>query len=225
MRARRATSSPKQKAKAITSPSAARYQPGLRSRLPQVAGGSGGAWYWLGRSAIIDMATSLDLRRAAALLGEPGVELGLGDDVDGGAHQGVTVATELGADHRVLAELLGGHLDMRGDPRHRVDLHAEGGDPEVVDGVGGLDVELDLAPERDVELVGGDRLAPGPLGIRVGPGELLALDLDLHLTRLVLLDRVQRRVGVGAQRHQHDGRQRRPEDLEAGGARGGRARP
>jgi hypothetical protein len=106
-----------------------------------------------------------------------------------------------------------------GDPAHRVDLHAERRDPEVVDDVLGLDGEVDLLPQRHVELRGGD--LPPVRVVRVlveeGPRELLADDADLEgRVGGGLLDVGQDDVGVGAERHEHDRRDGGPDDLELG---------
>ena len=75
---------------------------------------------------------------------------------------GVAEPAQLGAHDGVVARP--GRCDpvVRRRPRHRVDLHAEGRDPEVVDDVLGLDGELDLLALGQVELLGGDLLARPP---------------------------------------------------------------
>ena len=101
-------------------------------------------------------------------------------------------------------------------PAHRVDLHAEGRDPEVVQDVLGLDGEVDLLALRHVELRRGDLLAAVRVLVEERPGELLAdhADLEGRLGRR-LLDVREDDVGVGAQRHEQDRRDRGPDDLEA----------
>jgi hypothetical protein len=63
---------------------------------------------------------------------------------------------------------------VRRDPGHRVDLHPEVRDPEVVDDVLGLDVELHRLPGGQVELRGRELLAA--LVVGEAPGELLPGD-------------------------------------------------
>ena len=61
-------------------------------------------------------------------------------------------AAELGADHRVGAELGRGDPVVGHDPGDGVDLHPPRRDPEVVQDVGGPDVELDRLALGHVEL-------------------------------------------------------------------------
>ena len=62
------------------------------------------------------------------------------------AHDGVAEPAQLGADDRERAGLDRPHADVGGDARHRVDLLTEGGHPEVVQDVLGLDVEGTALP-------------------------------------------------------------------------------
>ena len=89
---------------------------------------------------------------------QPGVELAGLEDVRRLAHRRVAEAAQLGADDGVVADPRGRDAELRVDAAHRVDLHAEGRDPEVVDDVLGLDGEVDLLPQRHVELRRGDLL-------------------------------------------------------------------
>src|SRR5919112_3265121 len=91
--------------------------------------------------------------RLRPLLLQPGVELGLGHDVRRLAYRRMPEPAQLRAHHGVVAGARRLHAVRRVDARHRVDLLAERRHPEVVDDVLGLDGELHLGVEREVELV------------------------------------------------------------------------
>src|SRR3954451_4241520 len=143
-------------------------------------------------------------RRAGAgargLLGEPAVEVCDRHDVRRLAHEGVAEPAELGADDRIglgLARHDGRDPVVRRDPRHGVDLHPPGRDPEVVQHVQRDDVELHRLALGHEELRRLELLAAGR-PVLEGPGELAADDADLHLAagalRRGLLDVVQHDV-------------------------------
>src|SRR5207302_962397 len=121
------------------------------------------------------------------LLVEPGRERLLGNHVDRAAHQRVPRAAQLGADDLVAAEAVRGGAPVRGYARHRVALQPELRDPERVDQVLRVDLELDGLDDRQVEGVRLDGPASGS-GVAVAPLELLAGDVDDHLAALRLLD-------------------------------------
>src|SRR4051812_11201551 len=79
------------------------------------------------------------LRRLRPLVGEPLAEVRLGQHVRGLAHRGVPDPAQLRAHDRVVPDPRRVHAVAGVDPRHRVDLLAERGHPEVVDHVLGLD--------------------------------------------------------------------------------------
>src|SRR3954471_14548792 len=151
----------------------------------------------------------------------PGGELRLRHHVRRLAHERVAQAAQLGADDLVGAERRALRRDAvaRRDAGHRVDLHPEVRDPEVVDDVLGLDLELHRLVHGQVQL--GAPELPAALVVLEGPGELLAEDLDdpLLLPRRQggrLLDVAQDDVGVDDEADDEDRRDRGPDHLDAG---------
>src|SRR3954453_6146076 len=166
------------------------------------------------------LATAAAAVRGRARPTHPGGEALGRPDPHGRAHEGVAEAAELGADDLVHADrvLLRGDAVARGDAGHRVDLHPEVRDPEVVDDVLALDLELHGLARRQVELRRPELLAA--LVVLERPGELLAEDLDdaLLLARREggrLLDVAQDDVGVDDEADDQRRRDRCPDDLEA----------
>jgi hypothetical protein len=89
------------------------------------------------------------------------------------AHDGVPEAAQLGADDGEGPGLDRLDVEARRLAGDGVDLLPEGGHPEVVQDVLGLDVEADRLALGQVELVGRDLLAAALAGVVEGPGELL----------------------------------------------------
>src|SRR5665809_23432 len=88
-----------------TAPSVARYQPGARRRWVSVIGKSPEGTSSLGRSRLGCLLLPLD----------PGVPLILRDHPHVLAHGGVADPAQLGADHLVPADPVGGEADVRGE--------------------------------------------------------------------------------------------------------------
>ena len=131
------------------------------------------------------------------------------------AHERVPEAAELGADDRVGAELRRRDLERVRLAGHGVLLLTELGHPERVQHVLGLDLQNRGAVDRHVEVRRDDAFGR-PVLVLEEPGELLGDHVDV--------ERVLRRRPVVVQHDRADdgdhrderGRDRRPDDLQAG---------
>ena len=161
------------------------------------------------------------------LLGEPLIELLLRLHDHGGPHRRVTGAAELRADEAERALLVGGDDELVVDPLllriargHRIALDPPLRHPERVQDVEGAHRHLELAADRHVQLVGGDRsrgvASPDHL-LRVleGPLELLADHVERHPVGSLGLDVVEHDPAVAGAEEDDDRRDHGPGDLEA----------
>src|SRR3954452_20679547 len=152
---------PKASAAPVGTDRAARYQPGALSFAANVTAG------YLRAGSALESASYLRRtlrhgerlgresarRRELALPCGPRVELRAGDDVGELTHRRVPQAAELRAHDFVAPEPVGRHADVGRDAGHRVGLQAEVRDPERVDHVLAVDVELHGLVLRQPELV------------------------------------------------------------------------
>ncbi len=167
--------------------------------------------------------------RLLLLVGQELLVVALADDLDPrrdralhvGAHHRVAGAADEGADDLEVADLVGRRAQLVDLARRRVDLHAPRGHPEAVDDVLRLHLEVDLGVHRHDQLVD---VLEALARVVVGPVELLAPDRDRHVgvAALVVVQRLPRDAGQG---DDDDGRDGRPDDLEAVVAVDGRGDP
>ncbi len=114
------------------------------------------------------------------LVGEPLVELVLREGDGPLAHVGVRQAAELGALADVGAGLVGVEREVRRHVGDGVLLAVERRDPEGVDDVVGVDLQLDVDPGRDDQVGAGAHVVEVAVAVGVvvePPPPLLALDL------------------------------------------------
>ena len=143
---------------------------------------------------------------------QPGLERLLGHDMDGGAHQRVPAAAQLGALGGVVAGPRRGGPHGRRDARYGVELHRELGDEEAVDDVKRMELEHDRLVLGEVQVGGDDVLAARVVGEL--ERELPLGDVDRDRARLVLLVVAEHDVGVADEADDQHRRQGRPDDLE-----------
>lgn len=157
-----------------------------------------------------------------ALEREPAREFGLGLGVHDQAHPRVLDPAEFGARAFVRARFAREQTQVVGLSRDHVALAGERGHPEIVDDVGGIEVEIDGHAHRHVELVCRHRASFEP----VLPPELVRD--DRHVQRGTVAPSADRQrppdLTHGADHqdeHDRDGQERcgRPSDLQAKVAR------
>src|SRR5262245_53643622 len=161
------------------------------------------------------------LARRLGLVLQPGVELVGREGDDPLAHVAVGQAAELGALAHVGAGLVGVEPQRVLAPGDGVLLAVEGRDPERVDDVVGMDLQVDVLARGDDQVAAGEHVLIVELAVAVGvvgelPPPLLACDLHGEGVLVAPVDVEQRDEGEEPDHGQHHGRDDGPGDLQLG---------